>query len=161
MLEEDTNLRDSQAFKEYAHGRSKKIPLPWVTIIISGVLVSVAMIATNFLAVALYGNAYAFNFILALYGIPAGFACAWKNKTFSALISLKFSTISALIATVTFFLISLIFVLTNANETFGYIVGIVELLIACAIIAVFFICVTFAMGALLGTFIAGIKDARK
>ncbi len=161
MLEEDTNLRDSQAFKEYALGRSKKIPLPWATIIISGVIVGAAIIATNILAVALHGNPYAFNFILGLYGLPAGFACAWKNKTFSLLTSLRYSTFSALIATGTFFFISLIFVLINANGTFGYIVGIVELLIACALIAVFFVCVTFAIGAFFGTFIAGVKDARK
>jgi len=42
------------AFREYSTGERIKIKYPWVTIIISGILVAVAMILTNWLGTALH-----------------------------------------------------------------------------------------------------------
>jgi hypothetical protein len=159
-LEEETDLRESMAFKEYSTGARSKIKHPWFTIVISGILVSVAMVLTNWLATALHGNPYTFNFILALYGIPAGFACAWRNKTLSAFTSLRYSTFSALFATLAYFLISLIFVFLGQPSAVEIIARLTQLAIACAVIAVFFICVTFATGAMIGTIALGVKDSK-
>jgi len=160
-LEEETGLRGSMAFKEYSTGERSKIKHPWVTIAISGILVAVAMILTNWLGTALYDNPFTFNFILALYGIPAGFACAWRNKTLSALHSLRYSTFSALIATASYFLITLIVIFASPTSALGMISSIGQLAIASAIIAIFFICVTFAIGAMLGTIIQGVRDSKR
>ncbi|NPE07054.1 MAG: hypothetical protein GNW80_02125 [Asgard group archaeon] len=159
MVEEE-NLRDSMAFKEYSTGERSKIKHPWITIVISGILVSVAMVLTNLLAVALHANPFSFNLILGLYGIPAGFACAWKNKTLSAITSLRYSSYSALIATATYFLISLIMLLISPTNAVGAILSIGSLVIACLILAVFFICVTFAAGAMVGTIALGVRDSK-
>ena len=160
-MEEETSLRGSMAFKEYSTGERSKIKHPRLTIAISGILVAVAMILTNWLGAALYGNPYSFNFILALYGIPAGFACAWRNKTLSAIHSLRYSTFSALIATATYFLITLIVIFTSINNAVELLSSIGQLAIASAIIAIFFICVTFAGGAMLGTIIQGVRDSKR
>ena len=157
---EENSMSESMAFKDYAQGRSKKVKTPWATIIITGVVVGLAYIATEIFAAYVLDNPYALNFILALYGIPAGFVCAMKNKTFAALVSLRYSTFSALISVAVFGAISFIFILASTSDSIGAIVGFVQLVIALAIIAVFSIFVTFAMGAMLGTFIAGVKDAR-
>ena len=159
MVEEDS-LRNSAAFKEYSTGERSKIKHPWVTIVVSGILVSVAMVLTNWLAVALHANPFSFNLILGLYGIPAGFACAWRNKTLSAITSLRYSSYSALIATAAYFVISLVIILTSPTNAVGAILNIGSLAIACAILAVFFICVTFSAGAMAGTIALGVKDSK-
>jgi len=159
-LAEESSLRDSMAFKEYSTGERTKIKYPWVTIIISGILVAVAMILTNWLGTALHGNPYSFNFILALYGIPAGFACAWRNDTLSAFTSLRYSTFSSLFATATYFVVTLIVILASPTSALGMISSIGQLAIASAVIAVFFICVTFAGGAMIGTFLKGVRDSK-
>ena len=143
-MEEDSSLRDSKAFKEYSTGERSKIKHPWVTITLAGVIVAGAMVFTNWLGTALHGNPYSFNFILALYGVPAGFACAMRNKTLSAFTSLRYSTYSALIATGAYFLITLVAILASPLNAFGVVTSIGQLAIASAVIAVFFICVTFA-----------------
>ncbi|MCE7745637.1 MAG: hypothetical protein GPJ52_10945 [Candidatus Heimdallarchaeota archaeon] len=143
-MEEENSLRNSVAFREYSTGERTKIKYPWVTIIISGILVAVAMILTNWLGTALHGNPYSFNFILALYGLPAGFACAWRNDTLTA----------------TYFVVTLIVILASPTSALGMISSIGQLAIASAVIAVFFICVTFASGAMIGTFIKGVRDSK-
>jgi hypothetical protein len=159
-LAEESSLRESMAFKEYSTGERSKIKHPWVTITISGILVAGAMVLTNWLGTALHGNPYSFNFILALYGIPAGFACAWRNKTLSAFTSLRYSTFSALIATASYFLITLIALFASPLNAIGMISSIGQLAVASAIIAVFFICVTFASGAMIGTIVLGVRDSK-
>ncbi|NHJ32800.1 MAG: hypothetical protein FK732_08050 [Asgard group archaeon] len=160
-MEEENDLRGSMAFKEYVTGERTKIKHPWLTIVFSGILVAVAMVFTNWIATALHGNPYSFNFILALYGIPAGFVCAWKNKTLSAITSLRYSSYSALIATASYFLITVILLFTTpAGSAAGYFSQLSQLVIACLIICVFFVCVTFAAGAIAGTFIQGIRDSK-
>ncbi len=160
-MEEDNQLRGSMAFKEYSTGERSKIKHPWVTISISGILVAVSMVLTNWIAFALHGNPYSFNLILALYGIPAGFVCAWKNKTLSAITSLRYSTYSALIAIATYFLITLVFLFLTPETAAQILFEIGQLLIACVIIAIFFICVTFSSGAMMGTFIQGYRDSKR
>ena len=159
-MEEENQLRGSMAFKEYSTGERSKIKHPWVTITISGVLVAAAMVLTNWLGTALHNNPYSFNFILALYGIPAGFACGWRNKTLSAFTSLRYSTYSALIATASYFLITLVVLLVSPTSAIGMVSSLTQLLIACAIIAIFFICVTFAAGAMIGTIALGVRDSK-
>ncbi|MBN1328642.1 MAG: hypothetical protein JXA54_04135 [Candidatus Heimdallarchaeota archaeon] len=161
MAEDSSSLKDSLAFKEYAKGPNEKVKPPWVTIIVTGVLVGIAYVATEMFATIVYDNPYALNFILALYGIPAGFVCGLKNDNLSLLTSLRYSTFSALFSIVTFGLISAFFIGFSANHTMGVIVGIVELLIALAMIMVFSMCVTFAFGAFLGTLTRGVRDNKR
>jgi len=103
---EESHLSSSLAFKEYARGPNKKVSPPWATIIITGVLVGLAYVGTEIFASLVYDNPYALNFILALYGIPAGFFCGLKNKNLSLLTSLQYSTLSALFSVITFGIIS-------------------------------------------------------
>jgi len=160
-LSGETDLRESYAFKEYAHGRNKKVPYPWWTIIFAGIAVAIASILTVVFASTVFNNSWAFNFLIPLYGIPAGYLCAVKNKTYSLLVSLKYSSLSAVFYVGFFFVILSITQLASPDNAVGAIVGIISLLITCGIILVFSICVTFAIGAFFGTFISGIRDAKK
>ena len=87
--------------------------------------------------------------------------CAWKNKTLSAITSLRYSSYSALIATASYFIITIILLFTTpAGSAAGYFSQISQLVVACLIIAVFFVCVTFAAGAMAGTFVQGYRDSK-
>ncbi|MHA1220761.1 MAG: hypothetical protein ACTSQB_03415, partial [Candidatus Heimdallarchaeota archaeon] len=157
--DEESALSSSLAFKEYARGPNKKVSPPWATIIITGVLVGLAYVGTEIFASLVYDNPYALNFILALYGIPAGFFCGLKNKNLSLLTSLQYSTLSALFSVITFGIISAIF-MSFSGGVIGVIAGFVQLLIALAIILLFSMCVTFAFGAFLGTLTRGVREGR-
>ncbi|HUT81318.1 MAG TPA: hypothetical protein VMZ29_08960 [Candidatus Bathyarchaeia archaeon] len=161
MVEDSSHLKDSLAFKEYAKGTEEKIKPPWVTIIVTGVIVGIAYVGTELIATFVYDNPYALNFILALYGIPAGFVCGLKNNNLSLLTSLRYSSFSALFSVIIFGIISAFFVGLSAEHTIGIIVGIVELLIALAMILVFSMLITFAFGAFLGTLTRGVRDAKR
>jgi hypothetical protein len=160
-LIEEEQISESKAFMEYKHGRSPKVRPPWTTIVISGLVVGISYILTEIFAARVLGNPYALNFILGLYGIPAGFICAWKNKDLTFMTSMRYSSFSALISVGTFSIISFITIAISSSGAIGAIVGFVELLIAAAIIAVYSIFVTFALGALMGTFIHGVVDDRR
>lgn len=161
-MEERADVKTSMAFKEYVEGRNKKIKPPWVIITISGILVALAVVATNELGEFLYGNPYAYNFILALYGIPAGFACAWKNTTFSVLVSFRYSTFSAIISAAAYFIISFITVCVETSISgVGLLSAFLALLLACGLILLYYICFSFSLGAFFGTFIHGVVDSRK
>lgn len=159
MTEED-QLSESKAFMEYKYGRSPKVRPPWLTITFTGMAVAIAYIITEIFAARVLGNPYALNFVLGLYGIPAGFMCAWKNKDLTFMTSMRYSTFSALISVGTFTIISMISIAISSERTLGAIIGFAQLLIAAAIIAVYSIFVTFAIGALLGTFAHGVVDAK-
>lgn len=160
MEEDSSDLKYNLAFKEYAKGPNEKVKAPWVTIVISGVIVGIAYVTTEIFAAYVLENPYALNFLLALYGIPAGIVCGLKNDNLSFLTSFRYSSFSALFSIATFGIISAFFVGLSANHAIGIIVGIVELIIALAIILVFSVCVTFAIGAFLGTFIRGVHDSK-
>ena len=107
-MSEDSSVSESMAFKEYAHGRSKKLGLPWLVIILTGLGVALAQVLTWLFAAIVLENPWALNFIISLYGIPAGFICAWKNDNFTALTSLQYSSLSALVSIGGFFVFSFI-----------------------------------------------------
>jgi len=150
-VEEPSPFAESVAFKEYVHGTQKKVKPPWLTISLTGIAVGIAYVVTELFAAIVMKNPYALNFVLVLYGIPAGFLCAWKNKNYTMMTSLQYSTYSALFSVGTYGLIAFLFISIGTSHSFGLILGLIELLIALAIITVFSICVTFAIGAALGT----------
>ncbi|MCF2143404.1 MAG: hypothetical protein ACTSXO_10480 [Candidatus Heimdallarchaeota archaeon] len=152
-LKDQPSIRESLAFKEYEKGYNKKLRPPWLTISLSGIAVAIAYVLTEFFATYILENPYALNFVLALYGIPAGFICAWKNQNYTILTSLQYSTYSALISVGSYGFIALLTLIFTKSHSFGLIFGFVELLIALLIIAVFSICVTFAIGAAIGTIV--------
>jgi hypothetical protein len=160
-LIEEEQISESKAFMEYKHGRSPKVKPPWITIAITGIVVGVSYIVTEIFAARVLGNPYALNFVLGLYGIPAGFICAWKNKDLTFMTSMRYSTFSALISVGTFTLISAIVMALSSDAILGAIEGFIALIIAAAIIAVYSIFVTFALGALMGTFVHGVVDDRR
>jgi len=160
-LVEEENLSESKAFMEYKYGRSPKIKPPWITIVISGIAVGIAYIVTEIFAARVLGNAYALNFILGLYGLPAGFVCAWKNKDLTFMTSVRYSTFSAIISVGTFTFISAIFMALSSDTAIGAIIGFASLIVAALIICVYSIFVTFAIGALFGTFVQGVRDSKR
>ncbi|NHK31607.1 MAG: hypothetical protein FK730_09660 [Asgard group archaeon] len=160
MIEED-QISESKAFMEYKYGKSPKVRPPWITIVSIGILVGVSYIITEVFAAIVLGNPYALNFVLGLYGIPAGFVCAWKNKDLTFMTSMRYSTFSALISVGTFTIISFITMALSSEAVIGAIIGFVQLLIASAIIAIYSIFVTFALGAMMGTFIHGVVDDKR
>ncbi|NHJ48679.1 MAG: hypothetical protein FK733_12920 [Asgard group archaeon] len=158
MIEEE-NITESKAFMEYKHGRSPKIRPPWLVIVIVGVTVAVACILTEVFAEYALQNRYALNFLIALYGIPGGFVVALKNKTFSALISIRYAAFSGLIFTGTFMSISLIIMLVRGHFSSASTIG--SFFLMTVLIAFFSVVFTFSFGALLGTFTAGVIDDKK
>jgi len=160
-LSESGDLRESHAFKEYNLGRNAKIRPPWAIIISMGVLAAAFSFLLYYYGIAVLGNPYAMNFIIGLVGIPAGFVVAFKNKTFDIMISWKYSSLSAIIYTVAYFLIGIILTSIEGLGLSNLFGGIVQLLLSCLVIAGYSILFTFAVGALLGTMVHGYLDDRK
>jgi hypothetical protein len=158
-LIEEESLGESKAFMEYKHGRSPKIKPPWGIIVLSGLSVGLAYILTQIFATYALNNPYALNFLLALYGIPGGFVVALKNKTFSALISIRYAAYSGVISVVLFMGISVIMLF--AFGQIGGIDDVVSLLIMTLLLILYSCVFTFSLGAILGTFAAGVIDDRK
>ena len=160
-MDEENNVQASQAFKEYAHGRSPKIKPPWATIIIVGIGTALLSLLTYIFAIIAFQNPWAMNFLIGLYGIPAGFIIAFRNKTLSFLVSWRYAAYSAMIYTGAFFLMSLIF-MQFPSLTFTMVLrSILNLFLTSLLILVYSVVFTFAAGALIGTFVHGVRDDKK
>ena len=159
MIEENSDLRESVAFKEYSTGVRLKIKTPWLWIIVIGLITAIVSLLTNVFASAVLGNAWALNFIIGLYGIPAGFIVAFRNKTLSFLVSFRYSSYSAIVFTVFFFLLGIIFVMLEGVTIGQFFVGVGGFFLSSLIIGLYS-CFSFGLGALFGTIAAGVKDDR-
>jgi hypothetical protein len=156
--EDDEELSQSMAFKEYKLGRNKKIKPPWPLIITMGLGVAILSLVVYIFAARVLNNPWEYNFIITLAGIPAGFIIAMRNQDLTALTSIRWASYSMLIYVGFFFVFSLIFMNFSPN-LLRVLSGIISLLISVGIIAIYSF-TTFALGALLGTFANGVRDAR-
>ncbi|MFW9923016.1 MAG: hypothetical protein ACFFDW_06975 [Candidatus Thorarchaeota archaeon] len=162
MVDDNSDFTESVAFREYNTGIRKKIKTPWLRIIITGLVTAILSVITGIFASYVLENAFALNFIIALYGIPAGFIVALKNKTLSFLISFQYSSYSALIYSAGYFLFGMINYFINPNISVGQIfTGLGGLFLTCLVIAIYSVVFTFALGALFGTMVLGYMDDRK
>ncbi len=159
MIEENSDIIESPAFKEYQTGTRTKIKTPWLWIIIIGIITAIVSLLTNVFASSVLGNPMALNFIIGLYGIPAGFVIALRNKTLSFLVSFRYSSYSAVIFSLFFFIAGVILVVTEAATVGQFFEGAGGFFLSCLIICLYN-CFSFGLGALFGTIAAGVIDDR-
>ena len=161
MVEENTDFRESTAFKEYSTSTRSKIKTPWLAIIIVAIVTATAHLVTAIFATAVLDNAWALNFLIGLYGLPAGFFIAFKNKTLSALVSIQYSSFSAMIYTGIYMIVTFIIYFINPNISTGRLLGnIVGVLLTSLVIGLYQV-LMFGTGALIGTFAFGVIDDRR
>jgi len=149
LVEENSDIIESPAFKEYQTGTRTKIKAPWWWIIIIGIITAIVSLLTPM----------ALNFIIGLYGIPAGFVIALRNKTLSFLVSFRYSSYSAIIFSLFFFVAGVILVVTEAATVGQFFEGAGGFFLSCLIICLYN-CFSFGLGALFGTIAAGVIDDR-
>ena len=161
MVEENTDFRESVAFKEYSTSTRTKIKIPWATIVIVAIVTAAAHLITAIFATTLLDNPWALNFIIGLYGLPAGFIIAFKNKTLSALISIQYSSYSAMMYTGIYMIVTFIIYFINPNLSTARLIGnIVGVLLTTLVIGLYQV-LMFGTGALIGTFAFGVIDDRR
>lgn len=160
MVQDNSDLRESVAFKEYQTSKRLQIKTPWWWIIIVGIITALASILTNVFASVAYGNPWALNFIIGLYGIPAGIIIAFRNKTLSFLVSFRYSSYSALVFTVFFFILGVILTIAQVGTIGQFFIGIGGFFLSSLIIGLY-TCFSFGLGALLGTIAHGVRDDKR
>ena len=160
LIDENSDITESAAFKEYQTGVRKKIRPPWAWIITVGLLTAVISILTNVFASLALDNGMALNFLIGLYGIPAGIIIATRNRTLSFLVSFRYSSYSALVFTLFFFLLGVITELINPGTVGQLFLGIGGYVLSCLVIGLY-CCFTFGVGALIGPFAMGVRDSKK
>ncbi len=160
MVEENSDLRESVAFKEYQTGTRQQIKTPWGWIIIVGIITAIISILTNAFASAALGNPMALNFVIGLYGIPAGIIIAFRDKTLSFLVSFRYSSYSALVFTFFFFILGVIFLVVDVGSIGQFFIGIGGFFLSSLIIGLY-TCFSFGLGALIGTIAHGVRDDKR
>ncbi|MEA2070637.1 MAG: hypothetical protein U9O98_05035 [Asgard group archaeon] len=157
-MTEKSDLHKSAAFKEYAYGRNKKIRPPWLWIILTGVLTAFFSLGTVFIAVLLTENPWSYNFIIGLYGIPAGFIVGYQDETGDFMNSAKFAFLSSIFYDITYFLISLIF-MQFTPQLMAIFVTIIKLFYSFLIIALYAL-IMFIIGGILSTFFRAAQEGK-
>ena len=160
LVEENSDITESAAFREYQTGTRPKIRPPWAWIISVGIITAVLSIVTNVFAALALENPYALNFLIGLYGIPAGFLIATRNKTLSFLVAFQHSSYSAGVFTIFFLVLNLVSLAINPGSIVGVFIGIGGSILSSLVIGLYCI-FTFGLGALLGTFFMGVRDSKK
>lgn len=160
MVEESTDLKQSLAFKDYSTNTRQTIKTPWGIIIIVGVVTALVHVATAIFAITVLDNPWSLNFIIGLYGLPAGFAIAFKNHTLSFLVSFRYSSYSALIYTGIYTIVTLIIFAINPDLQTGFIIGRIAGIFLTSIVIGIYQVLMFAIGTLIGTFTHGVLDAK-
>ncbi len=159
-MEENTDLRESVAFKEYQTGARKQIKTPWSWIIVIAIITAISSSITSIFAAIVMDNPWALNFIIGLYGLPAGFVIAFRNKTLSFLVSFRYSSYSAMIFTLIFFLFGVIEKAIFSASIGGFLINVGQISLTSLVIGLY--CVfTFGLGAFIGTFVHGVRDSKR
>lgn len=163
MVEESSSsdLSQSLAFQEYSTGERKKIKTPWITIIVVGIVTAALHLLTGFFAMLVLSNPYALNFIIGLFGIPAGFIIAFKNKTLSVLVSFQYAIYSAVVYTGVYFIVTLIGTLISSSFGIGNMFAGAFGVFLTSLVIFVYLALMFCIGALIGTFVHGVLDARR
>ncbi|HUU78478.1 MAG TPA: hypothetical protein VMX55_09025 [candidate division Zixibacteria bacterium] len=159
MVEESSDLKQSLAFKEYSTKTRHTIKTPWGIIILVGVITAIIHTATAIFAITVLDNPWSLNFIIGLYGLPAGFAIAFKNHTLSFLVSFRYSSYSALVYTGIYTIITLVIFAINPNLQTSLILSIAGIFLTSLVIGIYQV-LMFAIGTLIGTFTHGVLDAK-
>lgn len=156
--EGQSKFRDSFAFSDYKYGK-KSIKRSWVLIILTGLLAALLSFVAGLLS-SLYGSSqWWINLLSSLIGLPLGFIIACKNSYDTLLQDISDAVITALVYTLTYFVIGLIiFFLLSTASVFSVIFGLFSFWGAALIIGVYSICI-FMLGAVLGNIYQAISVA--
>jgi hypothetical protein len=153
------DLKDSLAFREY-HTESKGVKRNWKIIILVGISTGLLSVGTYLFAVLALENPYALNFVISLYGIPAGFVIGITNSHFTLLEDIKDAGLGAVVYVISYYIFGVI-----AKFAFGGFMNIaynvIGLLFNALMILLFCLLFSFSLGALLACWLENYRRGSK
>jgi membrane protease YdiL (CAAX protease family) len=148
------SLSTDRAFRDY-HSKPEKVKRRWGIIIIVSVITALISVISRIYADLIRQNPYAMNFVISLYGVPAGFVIAYKNHHHEFYKDILDAEVGAIIYALFYFLFGVIVKFTIGDylsNDYGTVPGI---LFEAFLILLFSLFGSFIVGSLIAT---GLKN---